>query len=59
MFYHNDGYFLVRLNSYGYFLVRLKSIGYFLVRLNSVEDRDEVLYSGPYIVGNGPIILKV
>uniref|UniRef100_A0A0V0H2Y5 Putative ovule protein n=1 Tax=Solanum chacoense TaxID=4108 RepID=A0A0V0H2Y5_SOLCH len=39
IFYHNDGYFVIQLNS--------------------IEDRDEVLLSGPYTIGNRPIILKM
>ncbi|OIT00302.1 persulfide dioxygenase ethe1 -like, mitochondrial [Nicotiana attenuata] len=38
VFYHNDGYFVVRFNC--------------------MEDRDEVLYSGPYTISNKPIIIK-
>ncbi|KAH0642180.1 hypothetical protein KY290_033780 [Solanum tuberosum] len=38
VFYHNDGYFLVRFGSF--------------------EDRDEVLYLGPHMLGNKPIIVK-
>ncbi|XP_075076839.1 uncharacterized protein LOC142163451 [Nicotiana tabacum] len=33
--------------------------GYFVVRFNSIEDRDEMLYSGPYMLNNKPIIMKV
>lgn len=33
--------------------------GYFVVRLNSIEYKDEVLLSGPYTIGNRPIILKM
>ncbi|XP_019256569.1 PREDICTED: uncharacterized protein LOC109235000 [Nicotiana attenuata] len=33
--------------------------GYFMVRFNSIEDRDEVLYSGPHMPNNKPIIVKV
>ncbi|KAH0709082.1 hypothetical protein KY284_010509 [Solanum tuberosum] len=38
VFYHNDGYFLVRFNSF--------------------KDRGELLYSGPHMLGNKPIIVK-
>nr|XP_016506018.1 PREDICTED: uncharacterized protein LOC107823827 [Nicotiana tabacum] len=33
--------------------------GYFVVRFNSIKDRDEVLYSGPHMLNNKPIIVKV
>ncbi|XP_070053974.1 uncharacterized protein [Nicotiana tomentosiformis] len=33
--------------------------GYFVVRFNSIEDRDEVLYSGPHMLNNKPIIVKM
>lgn len=33
--------------------------GYFLVKFNSIEDRDEVLYYGPHMMNNKPIIVKV
>lgn len=32
---------------------------YFLVKFNSIEDRDEVLYSGPHMINNKSIIVKV
>nr|XP_009591529.1 uncharacterized protein LOC104088537 [Nicotiana tomentosiformis] len=33
--------------------------GYFVVRFNSIEDRDEVMYSGPHMLNNKPIIVKM
>ncbi|KAG5620750.1 hypothetical protein H5410_005968 [Solanum commersonii] len=33
--------------------------GYFLVRFSSLDDRNEVLYSGPHMLNNKPIIVKV
>ncbi|XP_009769130.1 uncharacterized protein LOC107815188 [Nicotiana tabacum] len=33
--------------------------GYFMVRFNSIEDMDEVLYSGPHMLNNKPIIVKI
>ncbi|TMW81652.1 hypothetical protein EJD97_008480 [Solanum chilense] len=33
--------------------------GYFLVRFASLDDRNEVLYSGPHMLNNKPIIVKV
>ncbi|KAG5620014.1 hypothetical protein H5410_005232 [Solanum commersonii] len=33
--------------------------GYFLVRLANLDDRNEVLYSGPHMMNNKPIIVKV
>lgn len=30
-----------------------------MVRFKSIEDRDEVLYSGPHVMNNKPIIVKV
>ncbi|XP_019260681.1 PREDICTED: uncharacterized protein LOC109238650 [Nicotiana attenuata] len=33
--------------------------GYFVVRFNSIEDRDEVLYLGPHMLNNMPIIVKM
>ncbi|XP_019235091.1 PREDICTED: uncharacterized protein LOC109215473 [Nicotiana attenuata] len=32
--------------------------GYFVVKLNSMEDKDAVLASGPYMIRNKPIIVK-
>ncbi|XP_075092379.1 uncharacterized protein LOC142172614 [Nicotiana tabacum] len=32
--------------------------GQFVVRFNSMEDRDEVLYSGPHMLGTKPMIVK-
>lgn len=33
--------------------------GYFVVKFASIGDRDEVLCSGPHIMNNRPIIVKV
>lgn len=33
--------------------------GYFLVRFANVDDRNEVLYSGPYLMNNRTIIVKI
>ncbi|KAK4709754.1 hypothetical protein R3W88_004267 [Solanum pinnatisectum] len=33
--------------------------GYFLVRFANLDDRNEVLYSGPHMMNNKPIIVKV
>ncbi|XP_019263541.1 PREDICTED: uncharacterized protein LOC109241271 [Nicotiana attenuata] len=33
--------------------------GYFVVRFNSISDRDEILYSGPHMLNNNPIIMRV
>ncbi|XP_019238403.1 PREDICTED: uncharacterized protein LOC109218493 [Nicotiana attenuata] len=32
--------------------------GYFVVLFNTIEDKNEVLYTGPHTIGNKPIILK-
>ncbi|KAM3337402.1 hypothetical protein P3S68_031727 [Capsicum galapagoense] len=32
--------------------------GYFLVKFGSAEDRDEVMYAGPHMMNNKPIIVK-
>lgn len=33
--------------------------GYFIVKFQSIEDRDEVLYSGPHTINNKPVITKL
>lgn len=33
--------------------------GYFVVKFSSIEDRDVVLCSGPYTIGNKSVILKL
>lgn len=33
--------------------------GYFLVRFTSLDDRNELLYSGPHMMNNKPIIVKI
>ncbi|KAK6773645.1 hypothetical protein RDI58_028883 [Solanum bulbocastanum] len=33
--------------------------GYFLVRFANMDDRNEVLYSGPHFLNNRPIIVKI
>lgn len=32
--------------------------GYFVIRCNSIEDRDEVLFLGPYMMSSRPVIVK-
>ncbi|XP_049374795.1 uncharacterized protein LOC125839850 [Solanum verrucosum] len=32
--------------------------GYFVIRCSSIEDRDEVLFSGPYTMSSRPVIVK-
>lgn len=32
--------------------------GYFVIRFNNLEERNEVRYSGPYMINNKPIITK-
>ncbi|XP_060203006.1 uncharacterized protein LOC132631446 [Lycium barbarum] len=32
--------------------------GYFIVRFNSMEDRNEVIYSGPQLLNNRPLVIK-
>ncbi|XP_019260265.1 PREDICTED: uncharacterized protein LOC109238288 [Nicotiana attenuata] len=39
--------------------VYFRDDGYFVVRFNSIEDRDEVLYSGPHMLNNKPIMAKM
>ncbi|XP_019237787.1 PREDICTED: uncharacterized protein LOC109217944 [Nicotiana attenuata] len=39
--------------------VNFHNDGYFVVRFNSTEDRDDVIYSGPHMLNNKPIIVKL
>ncbi|XP_075081709.1 uncharacterized protein LOC107826912 [Nicotiana tabacum] len=50
------------LSSLGKFLVKPQiyyhNDDYFVIRFSNVEERDQVLYSGPHTVNNRPIIMK-
>lgn len=38
--------------------IYLHNDGYFVLNFNTIEDRYEVLYSGPHTINNNPIIIK-
>ncbi|XP_070025494.1 uncharacterized protein [Nicotiana sylvestris] len=51
------------LTSVGKFSVKLQIFyhneGYFVIRFTNLEERDQVLYSGPHTINNKPMIMKV
>ncbi|KAG5596152.1 hypothetical protein H5410_037384 [Solanum commersonii] len=54
-----ERYIALQINTVSRPKVYYHNDGYFLVRFASVDDRNEVLYSGSHMLNNKPIIVKV
>ncbi|KAG5614545.1 hypothetical protein H5410_014369 [Solanum commersonii] len=54
-----ERYIALQVNTVSKPKVYYHNDGYFLVRFANLDDRNEVLYSGPHLLNNRPIIVKV
>ncbi|KAH0714889.1 hypothetical protein KY284_007794 [Solanum tuberosum] len=54
-----ERYIALQVNTVSKPKVYYHNDGYFLVKFASVDDRNEVLYSGPHMLNNKSIIVKV
>uniref|UniRef100_M1BIT4 Endonuclease/exonuclease/phosphatase n=1 Tax=Solanum tuberosum TaxID=4113 RepID=M1BIT4_SOLTU len=54
-----ERYIALQVNTVSKPKVYYHNDGYFLVRFANLDDRNEVLYSGPHMMNNKPIIVKV
>ncbi|KAH0776401.1 hypothetical protein KY290_007812 [Solanum tuberosum] len=53
-----ERYIALQVNTISKPKVYYHNDGYFLVRFASMDDRNKVLYSGPHLMNNQPIIVK-
>ncbi|KAK4729405.1 hypothetical protein R3W88_022393 [Solanum pinnatisectum] len=54
-----ERYIALQVNTISKPMVYYHNDGYFLVRFANMDDRNEVLYYGPHLLNNRPIIVKI